>query len=207
MRRILHVAASPKGEAAESWRVAERLLARLEGETICRRLDLDPPPPPDAAFARDMMAGQTATAAAGLPSLALSEALIAELDAADVLVISTPMHNFTLPASLKAWIDQIVRFGRTFRSTPDGKVGLLRDRPTYIVIASGGPITPPAARQPDFLRPYLTAILDCIGIRDLRFIPAEGVTRGPEAYAAAQAAADAAIEAALARDAAPAAMA
>jgi len=198
MTRILHVAASPKGEAAESWKVAERLLARLPGEIVRRRLDLDPPAVPSAAFARDMMAGQTAEDAARLPSLALSETLIRELEAADLLAISTPMHNFTLPAALKAWIDQIVRFGRTFRSTPDGKIGLLRDRPTFIVIAAGGAISPPAARQPDFLRPYLTEILACIGIRDVHFIAAEARTRGPEAVQASDAAAAADIEAALA---------
>lgn len=194
MTRILHVAASPKGEAAHSWRVAEALLARLDGEVTARRLDLVPPSPPTAAFAADMIAAQTAEAAASRPSLAISEELIGELEATDVLVISTPMHNFTLPAALKAWIDQIVRFGRTFRSTPDGKIGLLADRPTYIVIAAGGHIDPPAARQPDFLRPYLTAILDCIGIRDVRFIAAEGMSRGEESATAGAAAALAAMD-------------
>ena len=63
------------------------------------------------------------------PRFALSEYLIAELDAADIVVIGTPMNNFTVPSTLKAWIDHIVRIRRTFRSTPAGKVGLLRDRP------------------------------------------------------------------------------
>lgn len=197
--RILHVAASPKGEAAWSWRIAEFILTELDGEVLRRRLDLDPPALPSAAFAADMMAGQTAEAAAALPSLALSEVLIGELETTDVLLISTPMHNFTLPAALKAWIDQVVRFGRTFRSTPEGKIGLLQDRPTFVAIAAGGPISPPAARQPDFLRPYLVEILACIGIRDVRFVVGEGFARGPEAAAAAEAAARAQMATALAR--------
>lgn len=197
MSRILHVAASPKGCDAHSWRVAQALLARLDGDVTTRRLDIDPPPAPSAEFARDMMTAQTAEAAAACPSLAVSEALIRELEATDLLVISTPMHNFTLPASLKAWIDQIVRFGRTFRSTADGKVGLLADRPAYVVIASGGPISPPAATQPDFLRPYLTAILDCVGIRDVRFIAAEGMSRGDAAATAGYASAMASMAAAV----------
>ena len=96
------------------------------------------------------------------------------------------------------FIRTFLRFGRTFRSTPEGKIGLLRDRPTFVVIASGGAISPPAATQPDFLRPYLAAILACIGIEDVRFIVAEAMARGEEAAAAGHAQADAAIEAALA---------
>lgn len=198
MPRVLHVAASPKGEAAYSWQVAEALLARIDpdGERLVRRLDLAPPPFPTADFAAAMIQGQTAAAAAALPALAYSEAAIRDLEATDVLTISTPMHNFTVPAALKAWLDQVVRFGRTFQSTPEGKIGLLRDRPTFIVIASGGAITPPAGRQPDFVQPYLTAILDCIGIRDLRFIRAEALSRGPDAAAAGLTAARATIDAA-----------
>ena len=103
-----------------------------------RRLDQSPPTLADAAFAAEMMPHTTAESARDAGALQESERLIEELDAAEILVISTPMHNFTVPAALKAWIDQVVRFGRTFHSTPTGKIGLLRDRPVYIVIASGG---------------------------------------------------------------------
>jgi len=65
-------------------------------------------------------------------------ALIRELEAADLLVIATPMHNYCVPAVLKAWVDQIVRIHRTFASTPGGKVGKLRDRRRGLVVASGG---------------------------------------------------------------------
>ena len=87
------------------------------------------------------------------------------------------MHNFTVPALLKAWIDQVVRFGRTFRSTPEGKIGLLADRPTFVLVASGGYIIGERARQPDFLTPYLTAILGTIGIHDVNFVHIDGMTR------------------------------
>lgn len=70
-----------------------------------------------------------------------------------------------------------MRFGRTFRSTPQGKVGLLEDRPTFIIVATGSPITGEQARQPDFLTPYLTAILGTIGIHDISFIRLEGMSR------------------------------
>ena len=100
----------------------------------------------------------------------LSEALIQEVEAADVIVIGTPMHNLTVPSVLKAWIDQILRAGRTFKSTPAGKVGMLRDRPVFIGIASGGVFTGERANQPDFLTPYLAAVLDCVGLKTLQFL-------------------------------------
>jgi FMN-dependent NADH-azoreductase len=120
-----------------------------------------------------------------MTALAVSEARIAELEATDVLVIATPMHNFTVPANLKSWIDHVVRLGRTFQSTPDGKVGRLRDRPTFVVVSSGGWFTPPRARQPDFLTAYLVSILATLGIRDVTLFPLEGLNRGDAAMAEA----------------------
>jgi FMN-dependent NADH-azoreductase len=102
--------------------------------------------------------------------LELSEALIQEVEAADVIVIGTPMNNLTVPSVLKACIDQILRAGRTFMSTPAGKVGMLRDRPVFIGIASGGVFTGDRANQPDFLTPYLSVVLGSIGLKNLQFL-------------------------------------
>ncbi len=95
------------------------------------------------------------------------------------------MNNFTMPSTLKAWIDHIVRIRRTFRSTPAGKIGLLYDRPVIVVSAHGGYCgdTPPG--QPDFLTPYLRVIFATIGIRSVEFLRLEGLARGPEAVARA----------------------
>ena len=134
-----------------------------------------------------MMAHTTAESARDSGALQESEKLIEELDAADILIISTPMHNFTVPSMLKAWIDQVIRFGRTFQSTPTGKIGLLRNKPVFIVIASGGLFTGKNPTQPDFLTPYLRAILATIGLKDIHFVTAEAMCRGPEALAAGEA--------------------
>ncbi len=116
-------------------------------------------------------------------ALAVSDELIGELQAADHVVIGTPMYNFAVPSVLKAWIDQIVRIHRSFVSTPTGKVGRLRDRPVIVVVASGGWFSGPSPTgtppQPDFLTPYLSAVLNTIGITDIHFLTLEGVTRGP----------------------------
>ncbi len=130
-----------------------------------------------------MLAHRSKDQSADVPELAHSEQLISELETSDALVISTPVHNYTVPASLKAWIDQVVRIGRTFKSTPEGKVGILRDRPTIVVSASGGYFA--NGSQPDFFAPYLDAILATIGICDVTHFRLEGVTRGDEAVALA----------------------
>jgi FMN-dependent NADH-azoreductase len=166
--------------------MGDELVARLGGAVLTRNLAEDPPPPIDAGFSAAILAPPTEVVP---PALAVSEALIRELEAADVLVIATPMNNFCVPAPLKAWIDQIVRINRTFRSTPEGKFGVLRDRPAYLVVASGGwftgvsPIGTPA--QPDFLTPYVRVVLETIGIRSLHVITLEGVTRGADIAAKA----------------------
>ena len=181
MRSVLLVAASPRFERSASRAAAEHVLARLHarapGMAVIRRdLAATPPPLVDAPFAAAMLAAEAERSHAQATALAESERLIGELEATDALVIATPMHNFTVPAVLKAWIDQVLRVGRTFQRTPAGKVGRLADRPSYVVVAAGGRITGSAARQPDFLTPYLTAMLETLGIRDVRFLCLEGLS-------------------------------
>jgi hypothetical protein len=84
------------------------------------------------------------------------------------------MHNLTIPSVLKAWIDQVLRVGRTMKSTPAGKVGMLRDRPVLIGVASGGFFTGERANQPDFLTPYLSLSLSSIGLKTQQFFPLQG---------------------------------
>ncbi len=111
-----------------------------------------------------------------------AEHLIQEVEAADAIVLATPMHNYGPPAVLKAWIDQVVRIRRSFAPTPAGKVGLLRDRPVFVVIVSGGWFSRPSPTghppQPDFLSGYLKAIFATLGLSDIRMVTLEGTTRG-----------------------------
>jgi FMN-dependent NADH-azoreductase len=116
--------------------------------------------------------------------------LIRELEGADVVVIGTPMHNFTVPSALKAWIDHVVRARRTFETTAAGKVGKLQDRPVFVAISSGGRFSGDRARQPDYLTPYLKEILGMIGLRDVHFFAVQGTGAGPEAVAQARLKAD-----------------
>ena len=174
---ILRVLASPR-PASFSRQIAcaivDRMLAREPAaRLIDRDLARDPPPHPDGDFA-DAIAAKSQPCAA----LARSDKMIAELEAADCVIIGTPMHNFTLPSSLKAWIDHVVRIDRTFRSTRQGKIGLLRDRPVIVVMAQGGFCGDAPPLQPDHLAPDLRAILKTIGIDRVEFLRLEGLSRG-----------------------------
>ena len=138
--------------------------------SICRR-DFALAPLPHASSDYAATLSSPATLASPLKgSLELSESLIQEVEAADVIVIGTPMNNLTVPSVLKAWIDQILRAGRTFKSTPAGKVGMLRDRPVFIGVASGGVFSGERANQPDFLTTYLRVVLESIGLKTLQFL-------------------------------------
>ena len=111
-------------------------------------------------------------------SLAQSDELVAELQRADVLVIGAPIYNFTVPAALKLWIDQVCRAGVTFRYTEDGPVGLLENKKAYVVVASGGT---EVGSGVDFHTDYMRHVLGFIGIHDVEFISADQLMMKGEA--------------------------
>jgi FMN-dependent NADH-azoreductase len=141
---ILHIDSSPRRESHSRELSAAILLKLLEvapGASVSRLdLGLEPLPHTLADYAAALASPATLAAPPeGSPDV--SEALIREVEAADVIVIGTPMHNYTVPSVLKAWIDQILRVGRTMKSTPAGMAGMLRDRPVFIGVASSGVFT------------------------------------------------------------------
>ena len=162
----------PEAEGSESARLSRAIVDRLVRQhpgarVIGRPLRQGTIAHVDGDYARALgTPGAAADLARG--SLADSEILIRELESADCLVIGTPMHNYTVPSALKAWIDHGAR-NRTFTHIPTGKLGVLADRPVYVAVSSGGSFASEPARQPDFLTPYLTAILNTIGLRTIHF--------------------------------------
>ncbi|MFN3544359.1 MAG: FMN-dependent NADH-azoreductase [Thiobacillus sp.] len=196
--RVLRVDASARSEDSLTRRLADRLIAGLGervGELSLMHRDLaEGLAFVDASWVEANLTDPADRSAAQRATLAQSDALVEELKAADVLVIATPIYNFGVPASLKAWVDQVARARLTFRYTEQGPQGLLRDRKTYIVVASGGT---EVGGPIDFATPWLTFVLGFLGIRDVEVIAADrGMQRGDEARLGAAAA----IEAALARD-------
>jgi FMN-dependent NADH-azoreductase len=173
---ILHIDCSPRPESHSrqlSAAIVKKLLDLAPNASVSRRDFAAAPVPhgtPDYATA---LSSPATLAAPPRGALDGSEALIQEVEAADVIVIGTPMYNLTVPSVLKAWIDQILRAGRTFKSTPAGKVGMIQDRPVFVGIASGGVFTGERANQPDFLTPYLSVVLGSIGLKTLQFLPVQ----------------------------------
>ncbi len=111
-------------------------------------------------------------------ALSLSDSLVAELHAADVLVIGVPIYNFGVPAALKAWIDLIARAGETFQYGENGPVGLLTGKRAIVTVASGGV---PVGSPMDHATTYLTQVLGFVGISDVTYISATGLAMDPEA--------------------------
>jgi FMN-dependent NADH-azoreductase len=185
MTTLLHISASARGNRSYSRLVAHDLIAAIEAEqpdlrVLERDLLNTPVPHVDAGFTAASLMPEAQRGETEERVLAFSEELISELQAADILVVSAPMHNFAPPSALKAWLDHIVRPGRTFAGTPSGKVGLLSDRPAYAVIACGGRLSNDGSAQTDFFSPYLRYVLGTIGLTGLEILRLTEMNRGQE---------------------------
>jgi len=111
----------------------------------------------------------------------LSDTLIAELKAADTIVIGAPMYNFGIPSTLKAWFDYVLRAGITFRYTEAGPVGLLEGKRAIVIESRGGYYSEGATKVLDSQEPHLKTLLGFVGIKDTTFIRVEKLAFGPEA--------------------------
>jgi FMN-dependent NADH-azoreductase len=118
-------------------------------------------------------------------ALALSDALVAELQAADLIVIGAPMYNFGMPSTLKAWFDHVLRARLTFRYTDAGPEGLLKGKKAIVVESRAGLYSEGPAAAMDHQEPHLRTLLGFMGITDVTFVRAEKLAFGPEAAAAA----------------------
>ena len=167
---VLRIDASARRTGSESRKLADRIIERLAAETVIARDLLQAPPAIDEAWLAANWTPEADRSDAQRETLALSDQLIAEIKAADTLVISTPIYNFGIPASLKAWIDQIARAGLTFNYTPNGPVGLMEGKRAVIAIASGGT---QVGSDIDWASSYLKHIMGFIGIADIEFVAAD----------------------------------
>ena len=113
-----------------------------------------------------------------------SDDLISQFKEADAIVIGAPMHNFGIPSSLKAYIDHIARAGETFQYTENGVVGLLEDKPVYVIATRGGDYSENGAAHLDFVLPYIKAVMGFVGLQNVTLIQANGIALGEEVLAA-----------------------
>jgi FMN-dependent NADH-azoreductase len=172
--KVLEVAASGRSKDSVSRMLSADLIAALESryeQIELTRRDLAH----GVSLVDENWIGANFTAAdertpSQREALAESDALVAELQAADVIVIGMPVYNFGIPAALKAWVDMITRARLTFRYTGNGPEGLVKGKKAYIVLASGGvPVDSPV----DFATPYMRQALSFIGIDDIEVIAAD----------------------------------
>lgn len=196
---LLHLDASPRGPRSQSRRLGEQFLAEWRaahpgGRVIAHDIGREPPPFLTEAWVEGAFAPAAEQSPAARDAIAISNRYVDELLAADRLVITTPIYNLSLPAALKAWIDQIVRAGRTFAMGATGFEGLATGKRALIIVSSGSdfrPGTPGGAYN--FLEPYLRAVLGFIGITDVQFVYAHSLNGGNPAGAAALAEAQATV--------------
>jgi FMN-dependent NADH-azoreductase len=188
MNTILVLQSSLSGEQSVSDRLVEETVARLRrahpGARVIRR-DLARQPIPHLTPAN--VAGIRAEPATPEEhaARALSDELIAELKAASAVVIGAPMYNFSIPSTLRTWMDHVLRPRETFAYVDGAARGLVADKPVYLIEARGGLYSEGPAMAADFQEPYLRFVLGFIGLNDLRVVRAEKLGYGPEARQAA----------------------
>lgn len=174
MTNILEVAASARRDTSVSRMLStdliDALTARHDDVSHVRRDLADGIPFVDEAWVEANFTPDETRSAAHREALAYSDELVEELARADVLVIGVPIYNFSVPASLKAWIDMVARARKTFRYTENGPRGLLEGKKAYLVVATGGV---PVGSPVDFATPYLRHALKFIGISDVEIIAAD----------------------------------
>jgi FMN-dependent NADH-azoreductase len=200
--KLLHIDSSPLAAHSVSRELTRRTVAQwlaANPGTTVEHLDLAVNAPthlnldslgfrlgPDAVGLSDVQKGENA----------ISEQLVSQFLAADVVVIGAPMYNFSVPTQLKAWIDRIAQAGRTFRYTEKGPEGLAGGKTVIVASTRGGVYsTNPALAGLDHQESYLKTVFGFLGVTDLRFVRAEGVAMGDAAKAQALAAADLQIQA------------
>jgi FMN-dependent NADH-azoreductase len=186
---ILVVTSSALGEASVSNQLVQDAVAELRSREPDVRVvtrDLGSSPiahltPDSAAVIRGAEPANDAQAAAQ----ALSKELIAELEAADTIVIGAPMYNFGIASTLKAWFDHVLRAGLTFRYGESGPEGLLKGKRAIVIESRGGLYSEGPGQALDSQEPHLRTMLGFMGITDVTFVRAEKLGFGPEARAQA----------------------
>ena len=188
---ILHLDSSPMGDRSVSRKLTSRLVFELTQKHVAHQVvyhDLGSNPVPHlssmnvAAFFTPVESQTPEMSAA----IALSDQLTGELLAADVIVIGAPMWNLGIPSSLKAWVDHVVRAGKTFKYTEAGPKGLLDPAKKVIIVSSrGGMYSEGPAQAYDHQETYLKTLFGFLGLSDISFVRAEGVSMGDEALSAA----------------------
>jgi len=205
--KLLHIDSSITGENSASRKLSQQIVNAWVAQhpgTHVQHLDLVAHAPQH--FTMNAMAprtGQTdGLSSEQIAENTLSETLVSDFLAADVIVIGAPLYNFSIPTQLKAWIDRIAQPGRTFRYTAQGPEGLAKGKTVIIASSRGGVYSTEETLQAlEHQESYLKVVMGFFGITDIRVVRAEGLAMGPDAVAAAFSSASSEIAAATAASA------
>ena len=178
MTTVLRIDASATPATSTSRQLADAAIARLAPSRVIARDLTSPLPLLDATWVSANVTKADQRDASQKEALALSDTLVAELKAADTIVISTPIYNFSVPAALKAWIDLVARAGVTFSYTENGPKGLLDGKRAILVVSSGGT---EVEGPMDFATGYLKHVMGFIGIHDVEVVAAARMAVDPDA--------------------------
>jgi FMN-dependent NADH-azoreductase len=186
MTSILLVTSSPRGAASHSTRLATELVDKLradspESAVVRRDLVRNQLPHIDTHFALGIATPANQRSAKQEDAVAISDAVVDEVLAADTVVVAAGIINFSIPSTLKAWLDHLARSGRTFRYTENGPVGLIGNKKIYLVVASGGIYSEGPDTPLDHAVPYLISVLSFMGMNDVDVVRIEGVAMGADA--------------------------
>jgi FMN-dependent NADH-azoreductase len=202
--KLLHIDSSPLAGASVSRELTRRVVAEWRAShprTTVEHLDLAKDAPNHLNM--DSLGFRMGVNADGLTEVQrreneVSERLVSQFLAADVIVVGAPLYNFSIPTQLKAWIDRIAQAGRTFKYTETGPVGLAGGKTVIVASTRGGKyFGNPAMEAMEHQESYLKTMFGFLGITDVRFVRAEGVAMGAEAKEQAMEAANVAIRAAV----------
>jgi len=188
MSNILVINSSAAGNDSVSRVLVADTVSKLLEQDGAARLthrDLGENPPPHLVSQTLNGVRGTATTDTEFSARRLSDELIAELKAADTVVIGAPMYNFSVPTTLRAWFDHVLRAGVTFKYVDGAVRGLLAGKRVIVIESRGGLYSEGPAQAIDFQEPYLRHLLGFIGITDVTFVRAEKIGYGPEARTAA----------------------
>jgi FMN-dependent NADH-azoreductase len=178
--QILQIISSARGAESYSTRLSQgiidKLLAAHPGSTVVvRNVATRPFPHLEEAHLQAYFTPAEGRSPEQQEAVRHSNEAIAEIMAADVLVVGVPFYNFSIPSSLKSWLDHLTRAGITFRYTPTGPEGLIKGKKVYLAVASGGIYSEGPMQAYDFATPYLRTVFSFLGLTDVTVARAEGV--------------------------------
>ena len=177
--KILNIISSPREESF-SVALANGIIQKLkaanpDAEVVTRDVATNPFPHMEEVHIQSIRTPAEEHTPEQQQAAKHSDEVIAELKAADVIIIGAPMYNFSIPSTLKAWIDHLARKGMTFRYTENGPEGLVTGKKVYVAMASGGVYSSGPGAAGDFVAPYLKYVFGFMGMTDVTVLRAEGL--------------------------------